>query len=75
MPPYHPVLGHLPVLFETMSKVPSDAYEHYNPGVLQRVYPELGLKSYLDTWPIGPSTLFISHPFSLHQITQEYSLP
>ena len=29
----------------------------------------------MDTWPFGPPALFISDPDSLHQITQQHSLP
>lgn len=75
MPPYNPVLGHLPVVVKVMSKIPKDSFQQYLPGLLRQTYPELGPNFYMDTWPIGPPVLFISDPDTLHQITQEHSLP
>ena len=75
MPPYNPVLGHLPVVAKLMSKLPRDSHNQYLPGLLRRAYPSLGPNFYMDTWPFGSPVLFISEPSALHQITQEHSLP
>lgn len=75
MPPYNPILGHLPVIFKLMSKLPSDCSNQYLPGLLRRAYPDLGPNFYMDTWPFGAPVLVISEPSALHQITQEHSLP
>ena len=74
MPPYNPILGHLPVVANLMSKLPRDSSNQYLPGLLRRAYPDLGPNFYMDTWPFGSPVLFISEPFTLHQITQEHSL-
>ena len=57
-----------------MSKLPRDSSNQYLPGLLRRAYPDLGPNFYMDTWPFGSPVLFISEPFTLHQITQEHSL-
>ena len=75
MPPYNPVLGHLPVVLNVLSKVPKDSYQQYLPGLLRQAFPELGPNFYLDTWPFGSPVLVISEPDALHQITQQHSLP
>lgn len=75
MPPYNPILGHLPVVARLMSKLPSDSSNQYLPGLLRRPCPDLGPNFYMDTWPFGSPVLFICEPSALHQITQEHSLP
>lgn len=75
MPPYNPILGHLPVVINVMSKIPGDSHNQYLPSLLRRAYPDLGPNFYMDTWPFGSPVLFICEPIALHQITQEHSLP
>lgn len=75
MPPYNPILGHLPVVARLMSKLPSDSSNQYLPGLLRRAYPDLGPNFYMDTWAFGLPVLFICEPSALHRITQEHSLP
>ena len=75
MPPYNRFLGHLPVLIKVLSQIPKGAHGHYLPGVLRRMYPHLGPNFYLDAWPMNSPILFIADPFTLHQVTQDRSLP
>ena len=75
MPPYNPVLGHLPVVAGIMSKLPGDCHNQYLPGLLRKAYPELGPNFYMDTWPFGSPVLFVTEPHALQQITQDHSLP
>ncbi len=75
MPPYNPVLGHLPLARKIVSGLPKDAHPHYLPDMIRRAMPDLGPVYYLDLWPFGPQMLVIASPSSLYQITQEHSLP
>lgn len=75
MPPYNPILGHLPVVAKIMSKLPKDSSNQYLPGLLRKAYPDLGPNFYMDTWPFGAPVLFICEPSAFFQITQEHSLP
>ncbi|MCJ1384796.1 hypothetical protein MMC17_007914 [Xylographa soralifera] len=58
-----------------MSSLPTDSHNQYLPGLLRRAYPDMGPNFYMDPWPFGAPVLFISEPSTLHQITQEHSLP
>ncbi|MCJ1432697.1 hypothetical protein MMC27_002054 [Xylographa pallens] len=75
MPPYNPILGHLIFCYKIASKLPSDAHPNYLPDMIRREMPDLGPVYYLDTWPFGPQMRVVASLSSLHQITQEYSLP
>ena len=75
MPPYNPVLGHLPFAYKITSSMPKDAHPNYLPDMIRRSLPELGPVFYLDTWPFGPQMLVAASLESLHQITQDHSLP
>lgn len=75
MPPYHPIFGHLLVVRKLNSTLPAGSSIQYLPGLLRRAYPDIGPNFYMDIWPFGDPVLFIGEPTSLHQITQEHSLP
>ena len=75
MPPVHPIFGHLLVIYRILSKLPQDAHPHYLPDQIRRAMPELGPIFYIDAWPFLTLTLVVASPSSLHQITQEHSLP
>lgn len=75
MPPYNPVFGHLLIVGKLMATIPSNSHGQYLPGLLRRAYPNLGPNFYLDTWPLSSPILFIAEPATLHQVTQEHSLP
>lgn len=75
MPPYNPFFGHLLIIGKLMSTLPSDAHSQYLARLLRREYPDLGPNFYMDPWPFGAPVLFICEPTTLHQITQEHSLP
>ena len=75
MPPYHPLFGHLGFVYRIASQLPKDAHPQYLPDMIRRELPDLGPLFYLDTWPFGPQMLVVASPGSLHQITQQRSLP
>lgn len=75
MPPYNPVFGHLLIVGKLMATLPSDSNSQYLPGLLRRAYPDLGPNFYMDIWPFSSPILVIAEPATLHQITQEHSLP
>ena len=75
MPPYNPLFGHVLFCAKLMSKLPKDAHDQYLPDQIRRALPDLGPNFYVDTWPFGPPILLLSTPSTLHQITQEHSLP
>jgi cytochrome P450 len=73
MPPYHPVFGHLPVVFKTRSKLPSDIHIAYLPSTITQDYPEVGRMFYLDLWPFSEPMLVINSAPGIHQLTQEHA--
>ena len=75
MPPHHPILGHLQIVGEIMSKLPSDVHGHVLPRQLLNKYPDLGPIFYVDTWPFGPPILAVTSSEGAHQITVAHSLP
>ena len=75
MPPHHPVFGHLIVLARVMSKIPNDAHPHYVADQLRQTYPGMGPTFFLDGWPFITSTLVITSPDTLAQITTKHVLP
>lgn len=75
MPPYNPVFGHLVFCQKVLSRLPKDAHPQYLPDQIRHALPELGSNYYLDTWPFAPVMLIVASPSTLHQITQERSLP
>ena len=75
MPPLNPILGHLPVLAQMMSKLPKDAHPHYLPDQLRREYPDLGPVYYIDAWPFATFTLVLASPSTLAQVTTEHNSP
>ena len=75
MPPYHPLLGHLPFAYKMMKGLPKDAHPNFLPDMIRRALPDLGPVYYLDTWPFGPQMLIVSSPHTLHQVMQEHPLP
>ncbi len=75
MPPYNPILGHLPFAYKITSKLPQDANPQYLPDMIRRAMPDLGPVYYLDMWPLGPRMLVVASPGSLYEVTQKHSLP
>ena len=75
MPPHHPLLGHLPLIASTMSKLPKDVHPMVLPHQIRKAMPDLGPLFYLDAFPFGPPILIVSSPESAYQITQSHSLP
>lgn len=75
MPPHHPVFGHLIIVGNIMSKLPSDVHGHVLPRQIKLEYPSLGPLFYIDTWPFGPQMLVATSPDSANQITINHSLP
>lgn len=71
MPPYHPLLGHIPVLSSITASLPSNAHAHYLADQLRRRYPDLGPIYYLDAWPFAPPFLVVVEPSCLSQITSK----
>lgn len=75
MPPHHPVLGHLQLMSEITSKLPTDIHGHVLPHQIKLQFLDLGPVFYLDPWPFGPPMLVITAPDQAYQITQAHSLP
>ena len=75
MPPYHPLLGHLPFAYTMTKDLPKDAHPNYLPDMIRRALPGLGPVYYIDTWPFGPQMLVVSSPNTLHQVMQDHPLP
>jgi len=75
MPPHHPILGHLLIVGNIMSKLPSDVHGHVLPRQIAKAFPNLGPLFYIDTWPFGPPMLVATSPDSANQITTAHSLP
>lgn len=75
MPPWNPIFGHLAFAYKITTLLPKDAHPQYMPDIIRRTMPELGPVFYLDTWPFGPQMLVVASLESLHQVTQEHSLP
>ena len=75
MPPHNLIFGHLVVIAQTLSSMPSDAHPHYLPDQLRRRCPGLGPIFYLDGWPFMTLNLVVSSPETMSQITTEHVLP
>lgn len=60
-PPHNFLLGHLPVLARIATTLPRDAWEWTLMTYLHQQM-DLGDFFYLDTWPFGPPTVFITSP-------------
>ena len=75
MPPHHPIWGHLLVVGDIMSKLPSDVHGHVLPRQISLTFPDLGPLFYIDTWPFGPPMLVATSPESANQFTIAHSLP
>lgn len=75
MPPHHALFGHLRIVGDVMSKLPSDAYSHVLPHQARLMFPELGPIFYLDTWPFGPPIMVVGSLDGAHKVTQVHSLP
>lgn len=75
MPPYNLFLGHLPVVYSILSKLPSDAHPLYLADQLTRKYLDMGPVFYVDLWPFYPPILFANSPAAAYQLLQEHSLP
>ena len=71
MPPYNPVLGHLLLAHNILSKIPSDAHPMYLQDQLRRKYPDMGPVFYLDLWPFSSPFLFAGSPSAAYQLMQE----
>jgi sterigmatocystin biosynthesis cytochrome P450 monooxygenase len=74
MPPHNFWLGHVPLVFKVLGKLPKDAHPLYMPDEMRRNFPTLGPIYYLDMWPFAPSMLVTASPYTLHQIAQEHVL-
>ena len=75
MPPYYLLLGHLPVVYSILSKLPSDAHALYLADQPARKYAEMGPVFYVDLWPFHPPILFANSSAAAYQLLQEHSLP
>lgn len=75
MPPHHPLLGHLLIVANIMSKLPSDVHGHVLPRQISKTYPTLGPVFYIDTWPFGPPILALTSADAANQATVAHSLP
>ncbi|MCJ1299609.1 hypothetical protein MMC08_002401 [Hypocenomyce scalaris] len=60
-PPHNFFLGHLPAIARIATTLPRDAWEWTIMTYLHQKM-ELGDFFYLDTWPFGPPTVFITNP-------------
>lgn len=74
MPPHHPIFGHVLLIKNILSKLPSDAHPIYLPGLLRRAFPEVGHVFYLGLWPVGPSLLIVSSASVGQQFTVQHPL-
>lgn len=74
MPPHSPLFGHLLVVYDILSKLPSDAHPLYLPDQLRRRYPDMGPVFYVDLWPFNTPILFANSPTAAYQLLQEHSL-
>ena len=70
MPPYHPILGHIPLMINIVRSLPRDFHGHYIPGQMRRRYPDLGPIFYLDAWPLIQPFLVITSPTIMAQYSQ-----
>jgi cytochrome P450 len=75
MPPYHSILGHLPVAMKLRSKLPKDIHGQHLFAEMTRTMPELGPVFYFDVWPFAAPTLIVNSPSGIRHMTQEHSLP
>ena len=69
MPPHHPVLGHLLLAKNLLSKLPPDAHPSYLPSLVRREFPDVGHAFYLDMWPINRALLVVSSSSLAYQFT------
>ena len=74
MPPYHPVLGHIPLMISLVLQLPRDAHAHYLPDQIGRRYPNLGPIYYLDAWPLAQPILVVTSPEIASQFSQADNL-
>lgn len=74
MPPYHPVIGHIPLMISLVSNLPRDAHAHYLPDQIRRRYPNLGPTYYLDAWPLAQPILAVTSPTTISQFSQADNL-
>ncbi|KAF2402988.1 cytochrome P450 [Trichodelitschia bisporula] len=72
-PPYHPILGHLPVAIEMARSLPPDVHPHHYWAWLKKRY-NLGPFYYFDAWPMGPPTLIICEPEVADHVTVKHNL-
>lgn len=70
MPPYHPFLGHLPLMASLVSNLPRNAHAHYLPDQIRRRYPDLGPIYYIDAWPVAEPVLITTSPDAIAQYSQ-----
>lgn len=70
MPPYHPILGHLPLMINLVRNLPRDAHAHYLPDQIRRRYPDLGPVYYIDAWPFAEPVLVATSPDTIAQFSQ-----
>ncbi|KAL8716977.1 MAG: hypothetical protein Q9225_005738 [Loekoesia sp. 1 TL-2023] len=75
MPPHHPLLGHLLIVGNIMSKLPNDVHGHVLPRQISKTYPNIGPVFYVDTWPFGPPILALTSADAANQATVAHSLP
>jgi cytochrome P450 len=73
MPPYHPILGHLPQAINLAGNLPRDSHAHYLPHQIRRRYPDLGPTYYLDVWPFAEPFLIVTSPTMVAQFSQQDS--
>lgn len=74
LPPYHPVLGHLLLAKELLSRLPKDAHPSVLAGLIKRAFPDVGQVFYLDMWPLSRPLLVVSSPSVAYQFSQETPL-
>ena len=70
MPPYHPVLGHIPLMISLISRLPADAHEKYLQDHIRIIYYYLGPVYYIDAWPFAEPVLVAISPDAIAQFSQ-----
>lgn len=69
------ILGHIPIAAECERHFPPDAHPHVYANYIRKKY-KLGKVFYVDFWPLGPRSLFITDPeLSSQYVTTTQSLP
>ncbi|KAF2108194.1 putative N-alkane-inducible cytochrome P450 [Lophiotrema nucula] len=74
MPPWNPILGHLPILPSVLAKLPKGAMQAYMFEIISKEFEASDGLYYIDLWPFSMPMMIISDPLIANQICIEYDL-